>query len=352
MTDERVREIIRLFPENGAKLLLENGDNVRDLLVLARAAAVKLIDFGHMEVVGTTFVQRDYRSVASDLVLKAPLKTKGKSGPRQVFVYILIEHQSEPDEWMPLRVLEYVVEVYKSQIRKGQEGSAAERGGRLQPVLPVVFYTGTRTWENLGVLSDLIEEGEQFADVTPLFRPLFVNVGGMDPGWLESEGGFFGQVLRVLRERRASGRVFRGVLREAVRRLEEMPKAQQLRWKDLLSYLGALVYHERERAEQPGLYELINSSVSTEEHRQEVEVMVWSMADQLKEEGGVETARDMLLSLLRERFGEIPSHVAATIETTANLAQLKDWGKRFANAKTLEEIGIAPASEKAKKGKK
>jgi hypothetical protein len=352
MTDDRVREIIRLFPENGAKLLLENGDNVRDLLVLARAAAVKWIDFGRMEVVGTTFVQRDYRSVASDLVLKAPLKTKGRGGPRQVVVYILIEHQSEPDEWMPLRVLEYVVEVYKSQVRKGPEGPAALRSGRLQPVLPVVFYTGMRTWEDIGVLSDLIEEGERFADVTPLFRPLFVNVGGMDPGRLVSEGGFFGQVLRVVRERRASGRVFRGVLREAVRRLEEMPKAQQLRWKDLLSYLGALVYHERERAEQPGLYELIETSVATEEHRQEVKVMVWSMADQLKEEGAVEANRRTLLRLLRERFGEVPSHVAATIEMTANLTQLDGWLLRFANAKTLEEIGIAPASEKGKKGKK
>jgi hypothetical protein len=80
--------------------------------------------------------------------------------------------------------------------------------------------------------------------------------------------------------------------------------------------------------------------------------MVWSMADQLKEEGGVETARRMLLRQLRRRFGEVPSDIAATLETTANLAQLEDWGERFANAKTLEEIGIAPASGKAKKARK
>jgi hypothetical protein len=239
MADERVREFIRRFPENGVKLLLENGDNVRDLLVLARAAMVKLIDFGRMEVVGTTFVQRDYRSVESDIVLKAPLRVKGRGGRRQVVVYILIEHQSEPDEMMPLRVLEYVVELYKSQLRKGPEGPAALGGGRLQPVLPVVFYTGTRTWEDIGVLSDLVEEGEQFRDLTPFFRPLFVNLSSTEPGRLEAEGGFFGQVLRVVRERRASGHVFRGVLREVVRRLEAMPQEQKLRWKDLLSYLGA-----------------------------------------------------------------------------------------------------------------
>jgi hypothetical protein len=351
MADDRIREIVRRFPENGIKLLLENGDNVRDLLVLARAAMVKGIDFGRMEVVGTTFVQRDYRSIESDIVLKAPLRVKGK-GRRQVVVYVLIEHQSEPDELMPLRVLEYVVEIYKSQVRKGPEGPASLRGVRLQPVLPVVFYTGTRTWEDLGVLSDLVEEGEQFRDVTPHFRPLFVNLGSMEPGRLEAEGGFFGQVLRVVRERRASGRVFRGVLREAVRRLEAMPPEQQLRWKDLLSYLGALVYHEREGPEQSGLRELIKTSVETEEHRQEVEIMGQTIAEKLKEEGGVEANRRMLLRLLRRRFGEVPSDIAATIETTTNLAQLEDWGESLITAKTLEEIGIAPTSGKAKKGRK
>ena len=54
----------------------------------------------------TTYVQRDYRHLESDLVLQVPVKTGGK--PRRILLYILIEHQSEPDRFMPLRVLEYV----------------------------------------------------------------------------------------------------------------------------------------------------------------------------------------------------------------------------------------------------
>jgi hypothetical protein len=80
--------------------------------------------------------------------------------------------------------------------------------------------------------------------------------------------------------------------------------------------------------------------------------MIWSIADQLKLEGALEAAREMLLCLLRGRFGEVPSDIAATIETTANLAQLKGWVARFERAKTLEEIGIAPATGKAKKRRK
>ena len=351
MTVERIREIVRRFPENGIKLLLENGDNVRDLLMLARARMTPLIDFEHMEVIGTTFVQRDYRSIESDIVLKAPFRVKGHGG-RQVVVYILIEHQSEPDEMMPLRVLEYVVEIYKTQVRKRPEGQETHRRVRLQPVLPVVFYTGTRTWEDVGVLSDLVEEGERFKEVMPFFRPLFLNLSSTEPGRLEAEGGFFGQVLRVVRERRAGSRAFRAVLREVVRRLEQMPEDQQQRWKDLLSYLGALVYHEREKAERPGLRELIKNSVESEDHRQEVAIMGQTIAESLKEEGEVKMGREMLLSQLGVRFGEVPPDIVATIETTTDLAQLKGWGNRLVTAETIEEIGIVPAAEKAKKRKK
>ncbi|MBN2128129.1 MAG: Rpn family recombination-promoting nuclease/putative transposase [Sedimentisphaerales bacterium] len=64
-------------------------------------------------MVETTFVERDYRHVESDVVLLAPLRRRqGERTARVLLIYILIEHQSEPDRLMPLRSVDYVVQTY------------------------------------------------------------------------------------------------------------------------------------------------------------------------------------------------------------------------------------------------
>jgi hypothetical protein len=89
---------------------------------------------------------------------------------------------------------------------------------------------------------------------------------------------------------------------------------------------------------------LDSASVRTEERRREVQAMRKSMADVLKEEGGVETARRILLRSLRTRFGEVPPDTAAVIEVATDLGRLEEWNERVLTAKTLKEVGIPTAS--------
>jgi hypothetical protein len=145
MAISRVAQFVRNFAENAMKLLLENPGNVRDLLTLGRAEVLDLIDFDGMEPAGKSFVARDYRHIEADMVLTAPPRQKGRRRGQGILIYILIEHQSEPDELMAFRVLEYVVQIYRTQIREQARGRPSLRGIRLQPVLPVVFYTGERS---------------------------------------------------------------------------------------------------------------------------------------------------------------------------------------------------------------
>jgi hypothetical protein len=112
MAKVRWQTIIRQFPENGMKLLLEDPMNVRDLLANRGSEYQEWIEFERIRLVRTTFVARDYRHVEADVVFQAPLRrVPGVTGHRTITLYILIEHQSEPDLLMPLRVLEYVVQI-------------------------------------------------------------------------------------------------------------------------------------------------------------------------------------------------------------------------------------------------
>ena len=175
---KRLLLLVRHFHQNRLKFMLEHSGNVRDLLQLLDVQLLPRIDFSQMHVVPGRFIARDYRHLESDLVLQAPIQS-GAAGTkhRRIILYILIEHQSEPDRFMPIRVLEYVVMIYKRQMREWEKRHGNLDKLHLQPVLPVVLYTGTRTWDKLGVLWELVDLGDELAEQIPRFQPLFLNVG-------------------------------------------------------------------------------------------------------------------------------------------------------------------------------
>ena len=181
----RIRELVRQFKENGMKMMLEDRANLRDALSVLRVAWLDEIDFSRLEAVKTTFIRRDYRHLASDVAFTAPLISAGRSR-RELLIYLLIEHQSEPDRLMPLRLADSQVQIFRYQVRKWLQTHPSAARIRLRPVLPVVFYTGLRHWPQVGTLADLIERGDEFREVTPIVeRPMFFNLPAIAPAQLE-----------------------------------------------------------------------------------------------------------------------------------------------------------------------
>jgi hypothetical protein len=133
-------------------------------------------------------------------------------------------------------------------------------------------------------------------------------------------------------------------LRRVVAQLEGMPAAERLRWLELLSYIHALVYHERNPAEHEGLQGEIEASVRTDEHRQEVSTMRRTIADELRAQGRKEEAvrsrRQTLLRQLRRRLGESPAEAVAAVEAANSVKQLNGWLDGVVTAARLADIGI------------
>ena len=139
-----LRKLVRNFPENGPKLLLENAANVRDLLRILREPAVDAIDFTQMNVERTHFVKSDFAHLAVDILLKAPFRAGDGRKPESIFIYLLVEHQSKPQRFLQLRLAEYVLEAYKMQKRAWDDKHDSDATFMLNPVLPIVLYTGER----------------------------------------------------------------------------------------------------------------------------------------------------------------------------------------------------------------
>jgi hypothetical protein len=346
-------DVVRHFRENGLKLLLHDGRNARDLLALRDPDRAARIDFARLTVEPTSYVAADYRHLCSDLVLKVPYRTRLGGRRRVLTLYILIEHQSEPDVLMVLRVLEYLVHIYKGKIRDWDKDHTTRRGFRLQPVLPVVLYTGRRRWRSLTRLAELVEGGdEDFADVLPQLQPLLLNLSAIPPAELEASGGFFRWVLELLRARTASREEFHTTTERAITHLEAMAEVERERWLLFLSYIGAMINYDRDPSEHEGLRDLILSSIRSDPRRREVEALMRSMADVLRDEGRKEGRKEgrqagelhsrqqTLLLQLRERFGRVPRSVEQVIRSTDDVARLDAWLKRFVSAQTLADMGI------------
>ena len=338
------------------KMLLEHPANVRDLLSLLHAPWLNEIDFGQLEQIKTTFIRRDYRHLESDIVLTAPLVGPDRL-QKKLLIYILIEHQSEPDRLMPLRLADSQLQIFRYQVRKWSRTHRSLARVQLSPVLPVVFYTGLRRWPEVGTLVDLMERGDEFRAVTSIIeRPLFVNLPELSASQLEHDGGYLGWVLQLFQQRKKRVGEFEELVERVITHLESMPPEEHQRLFELLSYIDALIYHERNEREQTRLRETVERSIQNEELRQEVIEMGKTMADVLMERGrtegerkgrtegrteaAIETRQQTLVRLLRRRFGDVPASAVSAVEATTDVERLDTWLDRLVTASTLDELEI------------
>jgi hypothetical protein len=153
-------------------------------------------------------------------------------------------------------------------------------------------------------------------------------------------------VLALLKGRKAGRQQFAQRLKKTVGKLNELKGTEQLRWLELLSYIEGLVYHAREGTEHAALRERIDTALRDDDARLEVEMVRRSMADIHRDEARLEGAlaanKRTLLELLRLRWGPLPEETEQVIQATQDADRLEEWLRRFATAKTLNAIGIAP----------
>ena len=329
MSESLLQNLVRNFPENGPKLLLENAANLRDLLHLVREKHVGAIDFSALTVERSHFVQPDYQHVSLDLLFKAPFRLSDAEPPESIYIYLLVEHQSKPQRFFMLRLGEYVHEVYKMQKAAWDKEHDSDAKLSLYPVIPVLLYTGERHWEDVKKLPELVKGGHLFKNMIPDFDAHFLNLRDTPKEQLVGEGGLFGQVLWLIQQRNADKAEFGQTLQAVVSKLDGMAEADRQRWVEFLSYINALVYHARSQEERKELYDIVDRSVQNDPHRKEYQQMTQTIAEMYiekgriegeqkgkqegKQEGALDEAKATLLRLLRKRFKKLPRKIEARI---------------------------------------
>jgi predicted transposase/invertase (TIGR01784 family) len=123
------------------------------------AQLVALANFNDITPVKGSFVTVELQEYFSDLLFRVRLRTGA-----EIYVYILLEHKSDPDKWVAFQLFSYLPPLLEKIRGKSKN---------LPLILPVVFYHGNRPWniaDNLGALFETPGELAAFRPYLPELR--------------------------------------------------------------------------------------------------------------------------------------------------------------------------------------
>ncbi len=124
------------------------------------AEIVSKLDWRTLKISKETFVDPELRERFSDIVYE--IRAKG----RRIFIYLLLEHQSSVDPWMPLRLLGYMLRLWELWRKQNPDEK------KLPGIIPVLFYHGGDEWDVSVHFRDMIESPELTEEFVPRFRYL------------------------------------------------------------------------------------------------------------------------------------------------------------------------------------
>lgn len=342
------------FPDRALRQALAHPGNLRDLLVAALPGLAPHLDFSQVEEVPRDFLLEDWRGREADLFFRLPYQPAGE-GVEQIVVCVLLEHQSQPDPRLPLRLLLHALLFWEQQWKEWERRHPLGEPLRLTPVIPVVFHTGARPWGSNRSLAELIGGPEEIQRLAPAWPVAFWDLAEHDPEELLAADGPFLNLLSMVRVEDDEAERFQEVFGRLMAGLGPLAQRDKMRWRDLLWLALSWVLQRRDKGEREPLLELAQSAQAEQKLKEEVSEMTQktrnSWADELKEEyqkagekigekrgreRAAQTARKAIRALLKNRFGPVPEEVGRQLDECLDLERLEAALERAETISSLE----------------
>ena len=337
---EFYQSLLTHFPDRSIKWLLQEKENVHGLIEIVAEELVELIDFSQLELQNRSFISNTLREQESDLLFSVPFNSGSETD--ELLIYILIEHQSTVDVSMGFRLLFYMMNIWDTQRQQWETDNVPKSEWRLQPILPIVLYSGDRRWLVPLSLTAIMDIPEILNRFVPKFDTLFLSVKETDPHELTKADHPFGWLLAVLKNEKADKQTIIDTLKEAIAYLNTLEPEQSEQRLRAIHYLLLFIINRRNADEQQELIDLIQQQTD----EMEVDTMAKSMAEVYIEQGEkrgekrgeIQARREIFLKLLDLRIGDIPETVSKKVSRIRSVSRLDSLLEQVATAKTLDDI--------------
>ena len=336
----RARSAARAPQDGSYKHLFSHPEMVEGLLRdFVQEDWLALIDFSTLEKRGGSYVTDDLRDREDDIIWR--VRVAGD----WLYVYLLIEFQSQVDPWMAVRVMVYTGLLYQDLIKH----EAVAPGELLPPVFPLVLYNGSGRWTAARDIAELIVPlPTALARYRPQQRYHLIDEGRVEKATLAQATSVAAELVRLEVLAADGPAAVRPILQRLTARLRD-PRHASLRRALTVWFARVLLRRLMPGENLPELHDLAEVETMLAERVDEW-TQKWKREGLLegKREGKLEGQREgkteALQSVLTARFGPLPSWVGARL-AGATVDQLDAWLNGFLQAETLESLLGDPPEE-------
>jgi hypothetical protein len=305
------------------KLLFSAPELVRDLVMgFIPDDWLQGLDYGTLEKLPGSYVTDDFRHRADDVVWRV------KVDESWVYLYILIEFQSNVDPYMAVRMMVYVGLLYQDLIRRGE----MLVNKHLPPVLPIVLYNGDGKWTAATDMAQLVPKVPGLvSEYLPQLKYLVIDENNYSEEELSQLKNLVAAVIRFEHP------VNDAALIHLIEQLNDWLDGQpELKRTFAIWIRAVLLRQSKNTLVLPKINDLKELKMTLAEQFDE-----WAKAYEQKGiEKGMEKGESLVLQrLLVKRFGTLPSTLLTRI-AAADRAQLELWCDRVLDAATLDDVFI------------
>ena len=295
-----------------------------ELRCVLPTSACERLDLDALALMPASFVDAELAHRHADLLFRVPIRDRpGKAA----YVYVLLEHQSEPDHLMAWRVFGYLHRIWAAILREEPHRKS------LPPIVTVVVHHGAGGWTAPRRFHELVEDIETLPELAPLipdFELVIDDLGAIADEALRTRPipPFPKLALWLLRDGRQLEAFFTHLAAwaEEIRELARRDPAHEDR-----AVLARYIL--RVAGEIPS--ELLRQRIAKD--APEFEESMASAAEQLIEQGRTIALRETLERLLRTRFGDLDQGIEQRI-ATASPTDLDRWLERVITAERPDDI--------------
>jgi len=131
---------------------------------------VKEIDESQVMLINKSYVLQDFKEKESDIVYRLKIKD------RNVIFYCLLELQSSVDYQMPLRLLFYMIEIWRDILKNTENHETERKGFKLPCIVPIVLYNGVNNWTVCRSFREMLDGNEIFSNYILDFNYILFDV--------------------------------------------------------------------------------------------------------------------------------------------------------------------------------